>query len=77
MGPPRRTDPGLLYIFIDTRTDAERDSLRADPTLHPEIVAALVANGYPQDAAPFVGLAIESQETVDRDFGGNWYRARK
>ena len=28
--------------------------------------------GYPADAVPFVHFRIESQETVDRDYGGSW-----
>ncbi len=31
--------------------------------------------GYPKESIPFVGLVVESLETVDRDFGGRWIEA--
>ena len=70
-------DPRHLAIWITTRTDEERDRLRQDTSLHQQIRDALLQVGYPGAAVPLVALTFESQETVDRDFGGNWYYATK
>ena len=44
---------------------------------HAAMRARLVALGYPEHAVPNVGITAESQETVDRDFQGNWWHAVK
>jgi hypothetical protein len=49
----------------------------ASPQLIAELRSALLAVGYPEDAVPKVGFAFESQETVDRDYNGNWWYAVK
>ncbi|HET6157828.1 MAG TPA: hypothetical protein VFE34_05755 [Dongiaceae bacterium] len=64
-------DPRYLAMWIKTRTDRERDALRADPNLEAEFRDALSAAGYPAAAIPHVGFEFESQETVDRDHAGN------
>jgi hypothetical protein len=33
----------------------------------------LVQHGYPAAARDHVHIGLESQETVDRDAGGNWW----
>ena len=70
-------DPRHLAIWITTNTDEQRDRLRQDSVLHQQLRDALLQAGYPPAAVPLVGFAFESQETVDRDFGGNWYYATK
>lgn len=64
--------PSYLAIWVTTGTDEERDALRNDETLVPRLRELLVSAGYPQDHVPSVGFEFESQETVDRDFGGSW-----
>jgi len=69
---------GYLGFCIRTKTDKERDVLRGDPTILRQFQDALVRAGYPQNTNPVdpvVHFTIESQETVDRDYGGSWYEA--
>jgi hypothetical protein len=70
-------NPRHLAIWITTKTDQDRDRLRANQALLSELRATLINLGYPPDAVPNVGFAFESQETVDRDYDGSWYNAVK
>jgi cadmium resistance protein CadD (predicted permease) len=69
--------PLYLAIWVATKTDAERDALRANKQLRREFRSALRTVGYPRAAISSVGFSFESQETVDRDHRGNWYLALK
>ncbi len=64
--------PGYLSFSIRTATDKERDLLCEDPEIYQQFCDALRRAGYPQDTVPVVHFGIESQETVDRDYGGSW-----
>jgi len=64
--------PWHLGFCIRTGTDEDRDLLRRDPQIHQEFRNALVRAGYPMNAVLVVPFGIESQETVDRDYGGSW-----
>ena len=66
--------PHHLFFGIGVRTDAERDRMNADPAINRALHDLLRAHGYPGDAIPRVGVRAESQETVDRDWGGEWHR---
>jgi hypothetical protein len=66
-------DPRFLAVWITTETDLERDRLEKDEDLLQRLRAALLQAGYPADAVPLVGFSFESQETVNRDYGGNWW----
>jgi hypothetical protein len=46
--------------------------MRAEPNLYQQFCDALILVGYPTEATPHVHFRIESQETVDRDYGGSW-----
>ncbi len=70
-------DPRYLCVCINVDADAERDRLLADSGLFDEFRLALLRSGYPAESVPLVSFSVESQETVDRDFGGNWFYARK
>jgi hypothetical protein len=70
-------DPKHFCILIDVTRDAEKHSLLQNREFERAMRQAVLDAGYPVDAVPLVGFSIESQETVDRDFGGNWYYARK
>ncbi len=69
--------PRHLAFWIKTNSDEERDRLQVDAKLRQSFRDVLLELGYPAEAVPLVGFAFESQETVDRDFGGNWYYATK
>ncbi len=70
-------NPDHLAFWITTATDTERDRLAADAALQDEFRRVLLRAGYPADAVLKVGFAFESQETVDRVHGGNWWYAVK
>jgi|SRR5215471_8704882 len=72
-----KIDPRHLAIWVTTKTDEQRDRLRQDEDFQRQIRHVLLEVGYPRAAVLLVGLAFESQETVSRDFRGNWYHATK
>lgn len=65
-------NPAYLAFCVTTTTDKERDLLSHDTEIYREFCDALKRAGYPEDAIPRVHFGIESQETVDRDYGGRW-----
>lgn len=67
--------PQHLAFWIATKTDDERDRLRSDPDLLPELHKALIDAGYPSESVRLVHFLVESQETVDREYGGSWSEA--
>lgn len=69
--------PKHLAYWITTTTDAERDQLAADSAMQDEFRRILLREGYPADAVLEVGFAFQSEETVQRDFGGDWFYAVK
>lgn len=69
--------PDHLAFWITTATDAERDRLAADTAMQDHFRRVLLRAGYPVDAVPKVAFAFESQETVERVHGGNWWYAVK
>lgn len=70
-----KINPGHLSFCVKTDTDKERDVLSRDPEIYRDFRAALATAGYPTDTDPVVRFGIQSQETVDRDYGGNWDEA--
>jgi len=70
-------DPRHLAIWIATETDDERDRLRAMPAMIDAFRQALLDAGYPPAAVPEVGFEFESEETVRRDYEGNWFYRMK
>ncbi len=70
-------DPQYLFITINVQTDSEKKMLIEMPGLEDSMRHAVVIAGYPLSAVPLIGFSIESQQTVDRDFNGNWFYARK
>lgn len=69
--------PACLAFWICVATDAQRDALLGDPTFAARMRRIVADCGYPQDSVDRVGFTSESDETVDRDWGGNWYHAMK
>ena len=70
-----KISPGHLAFLIKTNTDNERDLLRQDSHFFNDFRDALATARYPLETDPVVHFLIESQETVDREFGGSWYEA--
>ena len=73
----RGATPKHLAFRIAVSTDNERDHLRGQRNLYQQFCEALAHAGYPSDAIPSVRFRIESQETVDRDYGGSWHEERE
>ena len=69
--------PGCLAFWICVPTDAQRDALLGDPAFATRLRRIVADSGYPEDSVDRVGFASESDETVDRDWNGNWYHAMK
>lgn len=70
-------NPRHLAIWITTDTDAQRDALNEDAAFQRGLRDILRGVGYPAAAIDLVGFAIESEETVRRDYAGNWWYAIK
>ncbi|MBN2001994.1 MAG: hypothetical protein JXA21_01450 [Anaerolineae bacterium] len=69
--------PEYLAIWIKTDTDAQRDELDHDATFRETLRNVLVQENYPAEAIAHVSFAFQSEETVARDYGGNWWYAVK
>jgi len=67
--------PGHLSFAIRVDTDKQRSILCEDPEIHKQFRDALVKAGYLTATVPVVHFGIQSQETVDRDYGGSWGEA--
>ena len=64
-----------VTFFIATNTETDAQKLREDKTFYPALKSALLAAGYPVDAAQYVHFPVDSQERVDRDHNGDWNEA--
>ncbi|WP_348788932.1 hypothetical protein [Leifsonia sp. NPDC080035] len=64
-------------IWLCTATDEERDDLRRDTELVTAARDVLHQVGFsPLDLAE-TGVVVESQQTVDREYGGSWFHAMR
>jgi hypothetical protein len=68
-------NPGYVDFLDYDYTDKERDLLCQDPEIYSQFCNALLKTSYPQDAVSRVHFRIQSQETVDREYGGHWREA--
>jgi hypothetical protein len=64
--------PRHLAIWIVTQTDWERDELASQPGITEKLRGCMLNAGYPKGAVPEIGFAFESEETVSRDWNGDW-----
>lgn len=65
--------PKNLALIIKVERDEDKRRLLDDPSLQLRLKSQLAAVNYPSSGRAGVSFDIESQETVDRDFDGNWY----
>ena len=65
--------PRHLVYWLCVKTDAEKHRLEADEMLMRQLREVLVRYDYPPEGREFVHIGFESQETVDRESGGNWW----
>jgi hypothetical protein len=59
-------------VWLVTTTDAEREAVIQDGIPREFVIERLRRAGVRPDLAAGAGVVVESEETVDRDFGGNW-----
>jgi len=62
-------EPFAFRVWLATATDAERDALATAADVEGRVREAARRTGL---ADLYDGVRIESQETVDRDYAGNW-----
>lgn len=67
--------PYSVSVWLVTASDAQRDALGGGQPLHDEVGAILTEAGLAARHAYFAGTTAQSQETVDRDYEGNWFYA--
>lgn len=67
--------PYGIHVWLCTDTDKQRDALPAPNPFQDDVRAVLDAAGLPRDESTFEGTVAQSQETVDRDYGGSWFYA--
>lgn len=65
--------PKHLAYWICVKSDAERDRLVQSTELKSRHRSILEEFDYPADCRRQVAIGFESQETVDRESGGNWW----
>ena len=62
--------------MIATDTDKQAEYLRQDyPGLYSQLCEAMIQVGYSRSEVPLLRFPVESQEAVDREFGGSWHQA--
>lgn len=66
--------PRHLVYWICVESDAEKHRLAADAVLYAELRELLTRFNYPVEGRDEVHIGFESQETVDRESGGDWWR---
>ncbi|MGY6125416.1 hypothetical protein ACW9YV_07965 [Paraburkholderia strydomiana] len=69
--------PTQTWFLIQTMTDAERDLLAENETLRKEFMEVFRVRGCSDALVDSLAFTFESQETVDRQYAGNWYWALK
>lgn len=65
-------DPRLLVVVVQVATDAERDKLKGREPLLESFKKLPAEHGWPAEACADVVFEVESQETIDRKYEGNW-----
>lgn len=66
-------DPKHLVFWVCVQSDAEKERMDGDPSLAQQLREQLATHDYPVDAQSDVYIGFESQETVDRVSGGDWW----
>lgn len=66
-------NPDNLVFWICVETDVLKEQLKADKSLISEFRNLLTKYDYPEKSRDAVFIGFESQETVDKESGGDWY----
>jgi len=70
-------EPTRPWFLVKTKTDADRDLLTGNEALLRELKAVFRARECPDAIVQGLMFTFQSQETVERDYAGNWYWALK
>ncbi len=66
-------NPNYLVYWICVESDEEKHRLKKSDQLQKILKSLLASFDYPVESRDKVEIRLESQETVDRKSGGNWY----
>lgn len=69
--------PFEIHLWLATATDAARDALPSPDPFLDEVRAVVAASRFPHEHATIIGTVAQSQETVDREYEGSWWYARR
>ena len=69
--------PSFLVYWVSVQTDKERERLKSDKNLMKRLHKIVIDQKYPEEGREQVKINFESQETIDRDWGGNWFEYLK
>lgn len=67
------SDPGNLMFIVYVQSDQAKTLLAMDQEFNVRLRHLLVKHEYPETARSRIMFRVESQETMDRESGGNWY----
>ena len=66
-------DPKHLAYIAIVRSDAMKDKLNSDVELNKAMRELMIKHDYPKEAIPEVYMGFESDETIKRDSGGDYW----
>lgn len=67
-------NPSSLIIWVQVVNDSTKNKLILDKKLITEMRKVLIKNAFPIDDLGKINIFIESEETVNREAGGSWYK---
>lgn len=69
--------PKYMVVLIRVETDRDKQKLNQDVAFQTALRAQLAAVSYPPEGRDGVAFDVESQETVDREWDGDWWQRIK
>ncbi|MCX8525026.1 hypothetical protein OF897_13990 [Chryseobacterium formosus] len=66
-------NPKNLVFWICIESDKEKNKLKNDTLLMNMLKNLLIKYNYPRSAIELIFIDFQSQETIDREYAGNWY----
>ena len=70
-------DPELVVVWLVTTTDGQKTTLLGEWAVVADLVERLVLAAEPDCGYLRAGVAVESEETVDREYSGDWWSVIK
>lgn len=69
--------PKYLVVLIRVETDRDKLKLNQDVAFRTALKSQLEVVSYPREGRDGVAFDVESQETVDREWAGDWWQRIK